>query len=53
MDATIKIWNPLTGELIKTLEGHQDSIISFSLRRDGQQLATASDDGTCLVFSVA
>ena len=34
-DKTIKIWNVATFTLVKTLQGHKDSVRSLSLADDG------------------
>ncbi len=36
MDKTIKLWNKNTGECIKTLEGHSNSVYSVKFSADNQ-----------------
>lgn len=51
LDATVKVWNPVSGRLIKTiLTGHKGSICSLSLSPDGTLLATGSSDRTVKTF---
>jgi WD40 repeat protein len=37
-DRTIKLWNPETGELIKTLRGHTSQINSLAFSGDDQSI---------------
>lgn len=41
-DCTIKIWNMRTGELHRTLYGHEDWVYSVALSEDGQSMASGS-----------
>lgn len=41
----IKIWNVETGELVKTLEGHTDEVVSIALNKD-QSLMLSADWGS-------
>ena len=43
-DKTLKVWNIGTGNLIRTLEGHTDSVNAVSLTPDGKQAVSASSD---------
>lgn len=43
-DRTVKLWRP-NGKLITTLEGHQDSVTSVDINRQGA-IASSSWDGT-------
>ncbi|KAE8389669.1 hypothetical protein BDV23DRAFT_184267 [Aspergillus alliaceus] len=45
-DKTIKLWNPSTGELRQTLEGHSGEVNSVAFSPDGQLLASGSSDET-------
>ena len=40
-------------ELIKTLAGHEKSIVAIEFSHDGARLATSSEDGTVRLWSVA
>jgi WD40 repeat protein len=44
-DNTIKLWSR-EGELLHTLKGHQDSVLSVAFSPDGQTIASGSDDNT-------
>jgi WD40 repeat protein len=44
-DNTIKIWNTKTGQLIKTLEGHKDTVYCLLLLPNGQ-ITSGSYDTT-------
>ena len=39
-DATIKLWNITTGELIRTLTGHTNAIGSMDLMKNGKTLVS-------------
>src|SRR5258708_10883360 len=45
-DHTIKLWDPQTGEQLRTLEGHSDSVLSVAFSPDGGLLVSASRDDT-------
>ncbi|MDF2627832.1 MAG: hypothetical protein K0R39_1663 [Symbiobacteriaceae bacterium] len=47
---TIKIWDPLTGELQQRLFGHIDYVNSLEWASNGSRLLSASDDGTVVVW---
>ncbi len=46
LDASARIWDAETGEEIMTLDGHEDTVDSVRFLADGQQLLSASWDGT-------
>jgi hypothetical protein len=46
LDMTIKLWDPTTGELRKTLKGHSDWITAVAFSHDGTQVASVSVDKT-------
>lgn len=45
VDKTVKVCNPETGALIKTLEGHDDFVTSGAFSKNNL-LASVSDDNT-------
>ncbi|GAB4541267.1 MAG: NB-ARC domain-containing protein [Pleurocapsa sp.] len=45
-DKTIRIWNYITGECLKTLSGHEAWVKSVAFSPDGQLLASGSFDKT-------
>ncbi|KAK6810873.1 hypothetical protein RU639_013594 [Aspergillus parasiticus] len=45
-DATIKLWDTMTGTERQTLEGHSDSVNSVAFSPDGRTLASGSGDDT-------
>jgi WD40 repeat protein/tRNA A-37 threonylcarbamoyl transferase component Bud32 len=46
----VKIWDVATGEELRTLEGHPDSVRSVAVSLDGKWIASASFDGTVKVW---
>lgn len=44
-DTTVRLWDPATGALRSTLEGHDDGVTAVTFSRNGQ-LASASDNGS-------
>eukprot|EP01137_Pigoraptor_chileana_P024083 Opistho-2@91464 len=49
-DFLIKLWNVGTGEVIRTISGHTDTIYTMSWSFDGSLLATSSKDKKLRVF---
>ncbi|HCF27228.1 MAG TPA: hypothetical protein DEV81_08500 [Cyanobacteria bacterium UBA11049] len=43
-DSKIRLWNPLSGELLRTLTGHSDEVKSVAISPDGQTLISGSAD---------
>ncbi|MDJ0773066.1 MAG: WD40 repeat domain-containing protein, partial [Mastigocoleus sp. MO_167.B18] len=50
---TIKIWNLVTGELIRTLEGHKGKVSSVAISPDGQTFVSGSHDRTIKLWNLA
>lgn len=48
----IKLWDTVTGQVLHTLAGHQEDVLSMSFSPDGQLLASASRDGTVKLWDV-
>jgi WD40 repeat protein/basic membrane lipoprotein Med (substrate-binding protein (PBP1-ABC) superfamily) len=51
-DATVKIWDPQTGELIRTLEGHQAEVTSAVFHPSGSWLASTGRDHTTYLWNL-
>ena len=51
-DDTIKLWNPQTGNLIRTLKGHSSNVTSVAISPDGKLLASGSDDYTVKLWNL-
>jgi len=52
-DQTAKIWQPLTGQRIKTLSGHTDRVNAVAFSPDSSLVATAGEDGKIGLFTIA
>jgi hypothetical protein len=50
IDSKIRLWNPLTGELLCTLTGHSDEVKSVAITPDGQTLISGSADNTLKIW---
>lgn len=51
-DRTVKMWDARTGQCLKSWSGHRDTVLDIAVADDGNVICSASDDGTCLVFSM-
>ena len=49
-DPIIQLWDVETGEALKTLTGHTESIEAIAFSHDGKTLASGSEDGTVLLW---
>ncbi|MCB9749632.1 MAG: WD40 repeat domain-containing protein [Myxococcales bacterium] len=49
-DRTARLWDARTGELLATLRGHAEEVVSLVYSPDGSRVATGSFDGTAKIW---
>ena len=49
-DKTVRLWDAITGELLKTLDGYTESISNVSFTPDGKTVASWSSDNTLRLY---
>lgn len=52
LDGCVRSYDVRSGEPLAKYTGHENSILSISINKDGSALVTTSDDGTARVFQV-
>jgi WD40 repeat protein len=50
-DLTARVWDPATGEHLRTLTGHASGVWGVAFSPDGLLLATTSDDNTARLWN--
>jgi len=51
-DATAKLWDIRTNEVVMTFAGHDSDVNSVDFFPDGKAIVTASDDSSCRLFDI-
>ena len=52
-DGLGRLWDPVTGELVATLAGHEGGVNEIAFSPDGERAVTVSDDGSGRIWRIA
>ncbi len=47
----VKIYDPVSGKLVKTLEGHETDVTAIAISSDGKHIASGALDGSLLLWN--
>ena len=51
-DGTVKVWNVASGQLVETVDAHNDQVNGVAVSPDGTRLVTGSSDGTAKMWAL-
>jgi WD40 repeat protein len=51
-DKTLKLWNIDNGQLIRTFEGHSDTIKTVKISNNNLYILSGSNDNTCKLWKL-
>jgi dynein assembly factor with WDR repeat domains 1 len=49
-DHTCKLWDPVNGACVQTLEGHTEEVFSCAFNYEGDMIITGSKDNACRIW---
>lgn len=50
-DKTLRLWDLNTGVMLKKMEGHCEAVLTTTLSRDGQLIASGDDEGVLIAWN--
>lgn len=51
LDGTTRVWDPRSGALLKSLDGHQSHVLDCAVSKNGALVVSCSEDGTARVYA--
>jgi len=52
-DCTVRVWNLVSGEQVRCLRGHTDTVVSVAFSRAGRKIVSGATDNTIRVWDAA
>jgi len=49
----VRTWDAATGRELRSLDGHEDKVLTVSVSADGRRAVTGSRDATALIWDLS